>query len=126
MEEIQKLLGKLHSIIDADPRYKLEAYTFVLSALEDTMRKLDKPRHVTGKELCEGIRRYGLEQFGALAKTVFEHWGLHETMDFGHIVFSLVDAGLMSKNENDSIADFKDIFSFDEAFDREKYLDSKD
>ncbi|MDD5084569.1 MAG: hypothetical protein PHE61_00825 [Candidatus Omnitrophica bacterium] len=126
MEEIQKLLGKLHSIIESDSKYKLEAYTFILGALEDTMRRLDKPRHVTGKELCEGIRRYGLEQFGPLARTVFEHWGVRETMDFGHIVFSLVDAGLMSKNENDSINDFKDIFSFDEAFDRERYLDSKD
>jgi len=125
MEDVQKVLQKIHSIIERDARYKIEAYSFVLGALNDTVRKLEQPRHVTGRELCEGIRLYALEQFGPLTITVLDYWGIHETLDFGRIVFTLVDAGLMSKTENDSLDDFKDVYDFKKAFEQGKRIDSK-
>ena len=38
-------------------------------------------------------------------------------MDFGHIVFSLVEVKLLGKTEEDSVADFKNVYDFSEAFD---------
>ena len=73
--------------------------------------------HVTGQELLEGIRVYGLDQFGPLARQVFEHWGIQSTEDFGHIVFLLVEVKLLGKTEEDSIADFREVYDFAEAFD---------
>ncbi len=112
-----ELLMKIDRICRADHRYKPEAYLFVLAGLHFTVSSLPKPRHVTGQELLEGLRIYGLEQFGPLARQVFEHWGVKTTQDFGHIVFSLVEAKLLGKTEEDSLKDFQGVYEFETAFD---------
>jgi len=108
----------VEEIVAKDSRYKAEAYDFLAGALDYTQSKLDKPRHVSGQELLEGIREYGLERFGLMARTVFENWGVKTTVDFGNIVFNMVNAGLLAKTEKDSIEDFKDGYDFKEAFDK--------
>jgi uncharacterized repeat protein (TIGR04138 family) len=103
-------------ILRKDRRYAVEAYRFIYEALDHTIRKAGERRHVSGQELLDGIRDLALELFGPLGKTVFNSWGIHRTEDFGEIVFNLVDAELMSKNESDTRGDFKDGFNFDEVF----------
>jgi uncharacterized repeat protein (TIGR04138 family) len=111
-------LEKIANLLKDEKRYKFDAYSFVLAALHHTVSRLDKPRHVTGRELLEGIRDYALEQYGPLAKTVLNYWGVCKTVDFGHIVFALVEAGILRKQPQDRIEDFQDIYAFDEAFDK--------
>lgn len=101
-----------------DPRYDGEAYFFILKGLNFTVAKLDKPRHVTGRELSDGMRLYAVEQFGPMAKNVLEHWGITRTEDFGNIVFNLIEVKLLAKTETDSIEDFKDVYDFKKAFTR--------
>ena len=50
-----------------------------------------------------------------MARTVFRMWGIQKTGDFGDIVFNLVDAGLMSKTDEDCREDFRDVFDLDAA-----------
>ena len=109
------LLKKIDAIRRRDPRYKPESYLFVLAGLHFTVSQLPEPRHLSGQELLEGLRLYGLEQFGPLARQVFEHWGIATTEDFGHVVFSLVDAKLLRKTEEDSLGDFQRVYDFAEA-----------
>jgi uncharacterized repeat protein (TIGR04138 family) len=71
-------------------------------------------RHLTGQQLCEAIRRYGHEQYGLLAKCVFNDWGVYSTGDFGEIVFNLIRIEQMRKTKDDSREDFDDVFDFDE------------
>jgi uncharacterized repeat protein (TIGR04138 family) len=81
----------------------------------------------------EGIREFAIEQFGPMVKTVFSHWGIKTTHDFGNIVFNMVEWLLLSKTEQDSINDFKDVYDFDAAFgnvlrdsvikDKDEYVD---
>lgn len=106
----------VEEIILKDPRYKADAYEFVMQALSFTQHKLKRKDHVRGQELLAGIREFGLEQYGPLAKTVFNHWGIKTTGDFGEVVFNMVENGLMGKTEEDSRADFKDVYDFDRAF----------
>lgn len=108
--------GSLDEIIEKDTRYKGEAYRFVMAALDYTIGKLDEPRHVSGKELLEGIREHAFEQFGPMARTVLEHWGITSTEDFGYIVFNMVDKEILGKKESDSIDDFKNGYDFKEVF----------
>ena len=77
--------------------------------------KLD--RHVTGRQLCWGLRDYALQRWGMLARTVLESWNVKDTRDFGRIVFGFIECNLMQQQPGDSIADFEDIYSFEEAFD---------
>ena len=111
---------RVGEITKKDPRYKPDAYEFVMRALWFTQRRLNREAHVTGKELLEGIREFGLEQYGPMTKAVFQHWGVEKTDDFGEIVFKMIENGLMGKNDNDSIDDFKNVYDFDEVFDSKK------
>jgi uncharacterized repeat protein (TIGR04138 family) len=75
-----------------------------------------KNRHISGQQLCLGLKDYALRQYGLLAKTVLGHWGLRKTEDFGVIVFALIEAGALRKSDEDSLDDFRDVYMFDEAF----------
>lgn len=111
----------IDKIIEKDPRYKAEAYLFLMSALNFTVSRFEEPRHVTGQELSSGIKDYAIEQFGPMARMVLEHWGICQTEDLGNIVYNLIDAKLLSKTETDSIDDFKDVYDFRDAFDKPTY-----
>ena len=112
-----ELRRKVRTLCRENPRYHPEAYGFVFSALHFTISRLPQHRHVTGQELLEGIRTYGMDQFGPLTRQVFEHWGIHSTEDFGRIVFSMVEAKLLGKTEEDSLADFQGVYDFADALD---------
>ena len=104
-----------------DPRYKKGAYVFIQHALDFTLKKgakesPQKPKHVRGPELLEGIKEYAQEQFGLLAMTVLQEWGIERCEDFGNIVFNLVDFGLLGKTEQDCPSDFAGGYDFEEAF----------
>lgn len=114
----KETVSAIEQIVEADPRYRVEAYVFLFAALSYTQNKHGKPRHVTGKELLEGIRGLALERFGKMARTVFEHWGVKKTDDFGEIVFNLVEAGLLGKTDEDKREDFKDVYSFEDVFEK--------
>jgi len=113
---------KVAQIIRRDPRYKPDAYEFVMQALWFTQKKFKIESHLNGRQLLEGIKEFGLQQYGPMAKTVFEHWGVTTTEDFGQIVFNMVKQGIMSKTEKDSMEDFRNAYDFKEAFDIFKTL----
>ncbi len=83
------------------------------------MEKLKRKGHVSGRELSEGIKEFAIEEYGRLAITVFEYWGVKKTEDFGRIVFNMIDAGVLGKTDTDSIDDFKDIYDFKKVFEDE-------
>ena len=111
-------------ICKEDPRFDRKAYDFVRLGLDHTVKELrkkdaaraERSRHVSGPELLEGLRVYALDQFGPLAKTVLNTWGVQRCRDFGDIVFNLIEYNVFSKTENDRREDFSDLFDFDEAF----------
>ena len=115
--EDRRLEEAIELIRREDPRYGAEAYEFVLLALNRVVGALPERRHITGAELAEGIRDLAIELYGPMARTVLEHWGLRRTIDFGHIVFHLIDHRILSRTESDRIEDFADVFDFDDAFD---------
>jgi uncharacterized repeat protein (TIGR04138 family) len=115
----------IEAIVTRDPRFRSEAYQFVHDALIVTQSEMNPRRHITGRELAEGIRRLALDRYGRLAKTVLNSWGIRTTLDFGTVVFNMVEAGLMSKTETDTVEDFRDVYDFDTAFIRSYELGGK-
>jgi len=106
---------KIAEATQKDPRYKADAYEFMMQALWFTQKKLKRLAHVSAKELLEGARDFGLNQYGPMTKNVFEHWGVKSTDDFGEIVFNMIGHGLMKKSDQDSREDFNNLYSFEEA-----------
>lgn len=116
---------RIREIVKRDPTYRIEAYCYVFEALDYTLRGLEKPRHVSGQELCRGIRDLAIERFGPLSRTVFKHWGVTKTEDFGRIVFNLIEAELMGKTDTDRLEDFRDVYDFAEVFERNLKIEAK-
>lgn len=106
----------LDRLRDRYPQYQETVYLFVLSSLHHVIEQLPEPRHITGRELTAGVRDLALTRFGPMARTVLEHWGVHSTEDVGQIVFALVEAGILIKQDEDDLNDFVGVFDFDEVF----------
>ena len=118
--------SKLADVVKRDPRYAYEAYEFIDRALQHTQKALGRERspdsapgdpklHVSGRELLHGARELALSEFGLMARTVFAMWGIHQTVDFGNIVFNLIRAERLSKSDRDGPEDFRDLFDLDKA-----------
>ena len=113
----------MEDVIREDGRYPPEAFSFLhdgLTRAVETIHGGETPeggqRHVSGKELCEAIRDLAIERWGLLAPIVLGKWNIHETIDFGQMVYLLVENQYMRKTDEDSIEDFRDVFRFDRAF----------
>ena len=97
-------------------RYDVQAYYFLFETLEWLMGRLDERRHVSGAELSQAVRDLAVERFGMLAGGVMRSWGVNSTSDFGRMVYDLIEAGQMSRTEEDDIHDFDAVFDFEKAF----------
>jgi uncharacterized repeat protein (TIGR04138 family) len=113
----------LERVLERDPRYHRNAYLFLREALDHTHKMLgnvekDVIHHVSGQELLAGLREYALQQFGPMAMTVLEEWGVCRCEDWGEIVFNMIDHHLLAKSDKDSRDDFKSGYDFFETFRR--------
>ena len=116
MNELQFADEVLDLLQERNPRFHPRAYVFVLQALHSVIQALDEPRHITGRELTEGVRELAIGSYGPLARTVLQHWGIHETEDVGRVVFAMVEQGVLVKEDADRPEDFENLFDFEEAF----------
>ncbi|MFN3166350.1 MAG: Minf_1886 family protein [Phycisphaeraceae bacterium] len=122
-------------------RYPLDAFLFIQRGLDFTVTRLhgelddvepfdpdevEDSRHVSGQDLCRGLRDFAIKEYGLLARTVLRRWSVNSCRDFGEIVFAMVDAGLMRKTDDDTIHDFNDVFDFASAFEPALMLGKKD
>ncbi|MDD3643267.1 MAG: hypothetical protein PHQ19_07400 [Candidatus Krumholzibacteria bacterium] len=111
----------IRAAAEADSRYSEYAYEFVLSAVESTLTGIGERRHISGEELLEGVRDITTRQFGPMAKEVLNHWGVFTTLDLGHIIFSLIRAGLLEAASGDSLDDFDGVYDFKTVFEDDYY-----
>ena len=116
MSDFATLEEAFEKIGQRDGRYHERGLLFVLAALEFAQGRLPERRHLSGGELAWACRDFALEQFGLLAQTVLDHWGIHSTEDFGRIVFLLIDVGLLARQPSDKIEDFDRVYDFAEVF----------
>lgn len=104
-----------------------EAFQFVREGLGHTSKMVhgegdtakespEDSRHVSGQQLCLGLRDYAIKRYGLMARSVLHRWNVKRTDDFGRIVFAMIDEGLMRKTPEDSLDDFANVFDFEEAF----------
>ena len=105
-------------ILGRDGRYDGHAYLFLRDALDFTLKRASeqasrKGRHVSGKELLEGFRDHALEQFGPMASTLMEEWGIKQCRDVGNMVFLLIEEQVFGRQESDKPEDFDGHFDLD-------------
>ncbi|MAS94343.1 MAG: hypothetical protein CMO55_14185 [Verrucomicrobiales bacterium] len=111
-EAVKKILQK-------DNRYKPDGYDFLREALGRAIKannsdELEEHRHVTGPELLEGIVNLAADEFGIMAVTILDSWGIRDGEDVGNMVFNLIDAGAFGRSEEDSPTDFVGVIDLKE------------
>jgi len=121
MNEPHDVLEQIESLARRHGLYEIEAYLYVLEALEQVMETAGVRRHVSGEMLLESIKTLGRDRYGLMATDVFAAWGVRQTLDFGRIVFHMVDAGLLTKRDEDSLGDFVDRYDFRQVFEVEYF-----
>lgn len=120
----QGTIQRISDALRAAGPYPLAAYQFVQDGLRYTVERVhDHPdalarqdRHISGQDLCLGLRDYAIEQFGMLAPAVLASWHVHRTEDFGRMVFALIEVGAMTRKDEDTFDDFRGVFDFAEGF----------
>src|SRR2546426_11816849 len=100
-------------IREREPRYRREAYGFLLLALGATVNALPPERqadaarrHLSGHELLLGVVKLARQEFGPMAAAVFGEWGVRASADVGELVFQLVECGQLSARPEDRREDF--------------------
>ncbi len=112
----------MEQVIREDGRYPPEAFGFLHEGLSRAVGEVygESPppgqHHVSGSQLCESLRRLAIDKWGMLARAVLARWNIRRTIDFGQMVYLLVDNGFMRKTNEDSIEDFRDVYDFADAF----------
>jgi uncharacterized repeat protein (TIGR04138 family) len=112
----------LEQVVDDDGRYPVAAFEFVRLGLNYAVEQIhgntsaEDSHHVTGKQLSLALRDFAIMRYGCMAAAVLGHWGIRSTMDFGNIVFVMVQNRILQKTEQDDVRDFENVFPFQRAF----------
>jgi len=121
MTKTTNLHETIQTVAERHGLYRVEAYLFVLEALENVLTQLDEPGHISGQKLLDELKDLARDRYGLMALAVLNEWGVHSTLDFGRIVFHLVNAELLTKTPDDSLIDFIDHYDFQKVFEEEYF-----
>jgi uncharacterized repeat protein (TIGR04138 family) len=114
----ERLERSIEELAREDRRFPPAAYMLVFEGLERALAKLPARRHVTPRELVDGVREVALKEWGLLARTVLESWNIQSSGEIGDIVFNLIEKKLLVAGAQDSRAQFEEALDFDEGLDR--------
>lgn len=113
------LFRQLESVA-CSTEYPVDAIHFVYFSFPQHGAWEIEDRHITAKDLCWHLHDEAIAQFGGNALEQLDEWAIRSCTDFGIIVYALIGANLLAKNERDSREDFQDVFDFEGAF--QKYV----
>ena len=108
----------IEQIREKDPRFEPQAYALVMESLDFTLKRLGERRHVSAEELLRGLCDHTKARYGLLAYSVVESWGITATSDVGRIVYQLIEAGVLAKQENDRFEQFETDWDLREILER--------
>ncbi|MCQ2352951.1 MAG: hypothetical protein MJ033_05685 [Victivallaceae bacterium] len=94
------------------PQYRSDAYDFVAAAVNFTVEKLPRRRHVSARELLDGAREFAEREYGAVAPLVLNEWGIYTAHDVGFLVYRMIRHGILAADEKDDPQDFEIDYSF--------------
>ena len=114
MEEIDFQSDSFEDVVAKDSRYNARAYAL----LTDVIHYLsgEDGKHCSGEDILDEFKERALDQYGPLTYTVLTEWGIQSTEDIGEMMFNLVDAKRIQRDENDSADAFSGGYDFKEAF----------
>ena len=114
MEEIDFESDDFADVVAKDRRFDARAYALLM----DVVSYLggESKRRVSGEAILDEFRDRALDQYGPLTYRVLTEWGLSRTEDIGEMMFNLVEAHRIRRDDRDTADAFADGYDFKEAF----------
>ena len=113
--------SELTALAAAHGQYPVEAYAFVGEALRHAAQSLGRQeaegddRHITARQLVEGVLGLAAQRYGLQAGDVLRAWGLIKSEDVGTITYHLIECGIFGRQQSDDRRDFDNGPSFGAA-----------
>ncbi len=114
MEEIDFESDDFADIVAKDKRYDARAYALLMDVVHYLSG--EEGKHVSGEDILDEFKERALDQYGPMTYTVLTEWGLTCTEDVGEMMFNLVEARRIRKNDEDSAESFSGGYDFRETF----------
>lgn len=94
------------------PQFAPDAYEFMRAGLDyasEHYGKGEKTTHLTAEQLYAGACSYALSEYGPLAFKVLSFWGINSNVDFGKVVYNLIEVGVFGKQKGDKQEEFEKL-----------------
>lgn len=104
-----------------DKRYAPEAYALAMDSVAYAIQSIGEPRHISAEELLNHLCDFARDRYGILAYSMLEKWGLRSTQDVGAVVYRLIEEGELTEQEEDSLAEFYQVFDLRERLEVEYF-----
>ena len=89
---------------------------FVLRNLPQNESTNRETTHINAADLCWRMHDRAMVMFNATARAQMYKWGITSTKDIGHIVFELINEGLITRSDNHQQSEFENVFDFEQEF----------
>ena len=96
----------------ASGKYTPDAYEFITRSVIDQVSSLSAPRHLSAREVLQGVQDQLTDSFGFLAVEILRDWKIRTASDIGEIIFDLIALGILAASEDDKRSDFDIDFVF--------------
>ena len=103
----------LKTAADATP-YAPDAFRAISEVVAEC--RLEIPGQMDAAYLCGRIRDRAFAAFGKDAQSQLAEWGIRSTEDIGKVVYLMIETGLIEAIEEDSRAEFHEVFDFESEF----------
>ena len=95
----------------ASGKYTPDAYEFITRSVIDQVSSLSAPRHLSAREVLQGVQDQLTDSFGFLTVEILRDWKIRTASDIGEIIFDLIALGILAASEDDKRSDFDIDFS---------------
>ena len=95
-------------LLEVAARYRRApgTYRLLMMTMAYALENMEERRHLSGGEFLDWLTRMLQDRFGYMGRWLLLHYGLEKPEEVGRAIFELVDAGIFTRREEDTIEDF--------------------
>lgn len=95
------------------------AYRLLLMTMAYALENMGERRHLSGGEFLDWLKKMLKHRYGYMGRWLLIHHGLDQPEEVGRAIFELVEEGVFSRREEDTMDDFRERGSLAGDFEME-------
>ena len=106
MQNISENRRKINDFCAQTGKYQPDAYEFITECVVQQVNSMAAARHLSAREVIEGVVKSCRREFGIVSTMVLKKWGIAQAADIGEIVYDLIAMNILSASPDDKRSDF--------------------